>query len=1085
MPACAPLSYRPKVRRLLTAGLVTLAAMAATVGQSLESEQSGATTDSDPPLRQSSVVVYAENLLEARFVNLVFTEDSPKIVPENFVLRSADDPKYAAGLTPVRCSLWARPVRYSIRKPLTIKATSIFLALPHPFEPACHYTLETRDLAMRPMSPHDGTASETPVDPPRLELRYRGDRGRSPLIHVNQAGYPPGARKYAYLTGYLGIDPASPDEPVDFDATAYDSFEIIDADSLQTVSTGRVELSPVCRSTDGARPDRLSGGRVWELDFSGFCEPGRYRIAVSGLGVSYPFTISPRSYNVVLGTLMRGVYHQRCGTDLASPWTRHTHPPCHLDDARIPELAEYRHDELPFFEQKAASKHPCPGGHHDAGDYGKYVTNGAAFAGYLLQALEVYPHLLAFDASPIPESGNGIPDLVDELVWELRWLSAMQDPADGGVHTIVKPHPTMSYENGVAGSNVSEKFAEPRTVWWKDLPATAAYAAVLAKAARSPMLKTLDDEQCNRWLKKARKAWAFCQRETDEQGAPNKGVGGHHYGQFLGPRDEYTWAAIELWLATGEQEFHDYFLEHHDPAEGWNWGWWPLKDAHGLATRAYAYAVRDGKHPEMLAACVSGPKGVLAAARAACDWQRGWATRPSFAEDPYRFGRWGWYFLSDIATYDLLLAASLTEAEEADRFRQAALFNTDHELGNHAGDVVSITGLGYRRPIDHVHQASRYDQIVEPVPGIPLGFHPAGFNRGSGDRELMSRFTHGGLPIAHRYVDCWYVNQEFTVQELATTLASYAMLADTASQTRGAPSLTITANGSETMAVGSAPLEVFFEAEAEGAAGKQIRYFFWDLATEDCVNDRRFTWTFDTPGIYPVVCTVTDDDGWIRFREVSVKVSQPPEELPGKGVAFKPTDSTRAYWTFDEGLADTVSGIPATLTGNARCQADNLLWMREPAGRSVQFNAASDGVRVELPLRLLNDPAIRRFHVEAVVHWEADVPRGRGHSEILLLDAAWNIQFGVHQDTWAGRELCLPGNKKQPLDTIGLDRFGPAAGWRLMAMGVDRDLNRGFLEIGGERTEFPVNLPASDHPNVLQIGGFVGHLDELRIIVED
>ena len=34
----------------------------------------------------------------------------------------------------------------------------------------------------------------------------------------------------------------------------------------------------------------------------------------------------------------------------------------------------------------------------------------------------------------IPESGNGLPDVYNEALWNIRWMLAMQDPADGGVY---------------------------------------------------------------------------------------------------------------------------------------------------------------------------------------------------------------------------------------------------------------------------------------------------------------------------------------------------------------------------------------------------------------------------------------------------------------------------------------------------------------------------------------------------------------------------------------------------------------------------------------------------------------------------
>lgn len=58
---------------------------------------------------------------------------------------------------------------------------------------------------------------------------------------------------------------------------------------------------------------------------------------------------------------------------------------------------------------------------------------------------------LARDDGQIPEAHNGIPDILDEVHWELDWLEGMQDPSDGGVYCVVKPNGTIDgwYQKGM------------------------------------------------------------------------------------------------------------------------------------------------------------------------------------------------------------------------------------------------------------------------------------------------------------------------------------------------------------------------------------------------------------------------------------------------------------------------------------------------------------------------------------------------------------------------------------------------------------------------------------------------------------
>jgi hypothetical protein len=200
----------------------------------------------------------------------------------------------------------------------------------------------------------------------------------------------------------------------------------------------------------------------------------------------------------------------------------------------------------------------------------------------------------------------------------------------------------------------------------------------------------------------------------------------------------------------------------------------------------------------------------------------------------------------------------------------AALFNADQEIGNNPAGLSYITGIGKKRPVDHVHQLSRYDDIIEPVPGISLGFHPASYNRGKSDRALMASYSAGGLPVAYRYADCWFIPQETTIAELFATAVTYATLGNPKAQKSGKPSLKISANGSEHDISGPAPLKVSFAAEASGANGKKIREYHWDLDNEEFSCARDFDYTFKEPGVYNVCCTVTDDSGWINYKYIRV-----------------------------------------------------------------------------------------------------------------------------------------------------------------------------------------------------------------------
>ncbi|HCE42263.1 MAG TPA: hypothetical protein DET40_01785 [Lentisphaeria bacterium] len=1032
--------------------------------------------DSDTNVISNEAYAVTKNVVAAKFANLVLKKADKELTADNLLITSKDDPDFSAGVKASQVGYWVKPIRYTLRKNLCVKGTWFFLFIDKELKAGKTYSVSVKDLTFEPLSfstgKRDKDASPTA---PELSFTWQGDFTRSTAVHVNQAGYLPDSRKYAYLTQYAGWRYAKDNSPLDIDFSSYKDFKIVDADTGKEVYKGQIRISPVCLKDDKPVNDRLTDSRVWEMDFSDFKTPGRYRVIVPGAGASFPFGISAKVYNHVLGTLMRGFYHQRCGTELLAEYTRFTHPLCHKDDARIPAIEEYKCDEADFYPQEANKVIPCAKGHHDAGDYGKYVTNGSLVVFNLLLPFEIFPGKMQFDNSPLPNSGNGIPDLIEEAKWELDWLSNMQD-SDGLVFLLVKPDPTMSYEDSIAGKP-SKQFNKQRVVWWKDIHITAGFAASLARAARTPEIVKYYPEDAKTYLEKAKKAWDACMKHVDKDGEPDDLVKGPaQAGSYLGAKDEYCWMAVELWLTTGEQKYHDYFLKNFNPKDSVQWGWWPLFVHAGAATRAYVFGKREGKNPEKLKECTDY---VVNAARSTMKWQDGWATRCSFAEDPFRFGKWGWYYLSEIASYNLLAASVLVDDVEKKKFIQAVLFNADQELGNSADDAVSISGLGFKRPVDMVNQNSRFDGIIEPVSGIPMGFHPAGYNVGNQDRELMSSYTKGGMPIAYRYVDCWWVEQEFMCPQLADTAVVYAYLSDLKDQKKGKPSLKLTADGAENSVVGNAPFKVRLKAEASGANGKKVIQYFWDLQNEEFACDKEFEYTFSVPGLYNVCCTVTDEDGWISYSYIDIRVAQSAAELPNKGEPFKADTDTMNLWHFDDNATDAVSNIQIKLLGGAKLSDRNLLWMAKRSGKAVELVNPEDGLQIEFNSNLIMDKKYRTMRIEMMANYQEDYSRGVPSTKIFSLECSWDCYMGVNRDTWAGR--VFQGSSDEAIKKKAIELVAPAPGWHIIAVGYDRSTGKGYIEKDGKKVEFDLQTKGGGDKTVMTLGGFKGFIDELRI----
>nr|WP_136252823.1 glycoside hydrolase family 9 protein [Ningiella ruwaisensis] len=238
-----------------------------------------------------------------------------------------------------------------------------------------------------------------------------------PAIVVDQFGYLPTARKIAVLR-----------EPVEgFDAKVDYQFSsqvlLKDANSHNTLMR-----LPVQKWNDG-KADNSSGDLTWHIDFSALSEPGIYYLTDEEHGHrSYVFEVDEAVYKTILKSAFRVFYYQRAGFAKKPPFAdkRWQDEASHLQDkeARLYSAAE---DE--------STEKDLSGGWYDAGDYNKYTNWTADYIIGLLSAYIENPKAWTDDFN-LPESGNGVPDILDEVDYGVKWLERMQND-DGSVLSIV------------------------------------------------------------------------------------------------------------------------------------------------------------------------------------------------------------------------------------------------------------------------------------------------------------------------------------------------------------------------------------------------------------------------------------------------------------------------------------------------------------------------------------------------------------------------------------------------------------------------------------------------------------------------
>ncbi len=235
-------------------------------------------------------------------------------------------------------------------------------------------------------------------------------------IVVDQFGYGTGDEKIAVVR--------SPVKGFDSTAayTVAAKYALVDAHSTKTI----VELTPA--TWNGGATDASSGDKAWWLDFSSTTTPGDYFVLDETANVrSDVFRISDDVYRDVLVQVVRMFYYQRDGTskDAKYAGTAWTDGPEHLGAGQGPTCTLYN----------GAAQKDLHGGWWDAGDQNKYTNWAASDVIVLLRAFSEAPGAFGDDTN-IPESGNGVPDLLDEVKWDLDWLVRMQN-TDGSVLSIV------------------------------------------------------------------------------------------------------------------------------------------------------------------------------------------------------------------------------------------------------------------------------------------------------------------------------------------------------------------------------------------------------------------------------------------------------------------------------------------------------------------------------------------------------------------------------------------------------------------------------------------------------------------------
>ncbi len=499
-------------------------------------------------------------------------------------------------------------------------------------------------------------------------------------VRVDQEGYSPPETKWVAVAA-----PAA-------------GFQVVRSSDGAVVLSGTLNLR---RSADPA-----SGDDVYEGDFTSLTAPGEYRVHVPGVGDSPPILVQDAIYDRIFREALKGLDYQRCGTAVdAAVGGAWTHGPCHDHGAGVASYDWATAGGTPGGYRNTV------GGWHDAGDYGKYSTDNAYAVGILLQAYELFPARYAFDDCNIPESGNGVPDLLDEARWSLAWMLSMEDP-DGGVRH------RESIAN-YAGDYRPEDDAVTRYYTSVSSDATAMQCAALALAAR--VYAPFDPSFAGACSTAAVQAWWWLGAHPDR--VPTGGfqnLYGHTGATYVGSDDlgHRLWAAAEIFRLTGDASAQAYVDAHWGDGKTFNGVWYP--DDWGSPANLGAFTYRDT--PGATASVTTG--GWWSVEQSALSSAAGWASRQ--AADGYgcvaSTGDYYWGFTGVLLRYAwTMLQAYRYSGNPA--YEEAAREQLHYILGRNPLGKVYATGFG-SNPVLHSHGAWNLaagytaveDSLCHPIP---------------------------------------------------------------------------------------------------------------------------------------------------------------------------------------------------------------------------------------------------------------------------------------------------------------------------------------------------------------------------------
>ena len=617
----------------------------------------------------------------------------------------------------------------------------LFLQLPQPMKQGCTYQVSI--------------PKNIGADKEQLSVCFDVWNAQSEAIHVNIIGYSPAEAVHAAdLYQWLG----------DGGQRDYRSWEgrkvyIYNVKTKKKQNVGTVKFwKSSADAAQEAGKKALIGTDVWNIDFKA-TTPGRYRLVVEDVGCSMDFDITPDVYFQPFRYSVRGYYYMRLGEpkDPEHVW------PVPRQPQFIPEtdpkgLTVYKTDltpwdkewrdlhtdvwDEPHFKPVFASifwQHRLPGnpvntevkgGHSDAFDWDRHLAHVSNIYDMLLPYI-LSGGRLSDDNLGIRESGNGIPDIIDEARNEVDFFLSIRD---GEAYSQGVTNPSADW------SVMFQAGCTTMAAW-----ANAANCAILGEAFRLQG----NDSLRQYYTDEAIKAFFFASRQENQQLDDRQDIGSMQ----LRGRDFRQMAAAYLYNLTGDEQWEKIFAEEA----------YELSIANTWIAAAYLTCPQPRHFADRYQQILASVDKLAESYNIVNMTQR--PSRRSANDRRWQVSQ----------NLQLVMLAHYIAKNKARKKELEHVMYTEASwaMGRNPGNIVEMTGLGERHITD-CYTTGRNDGAPESHPGqTPFnGTETWSPGHNGGDARVILKYCYpdwneGGWPRQESYFNQRYfwVNGEFTPRE--------------------------------------------------------------------------------------------------------------------------------------------------------------------------------------------------------------------------------------------------------------------------------------------------------------------------------